>query len=209
MPRTPVRFYRFRLSGHCQRVEALLSMLEVPHEAIDVDLAAGAQRQPDFLALNPFGQVPVIVDGDVVLADSNAILVYLARRYGDERWLPQDAAGAARVQRWLSAAAGPVAFGVAAARLATVFGVPLDAGAAVARGHDFLRVMDAELAGRDFLAAGHATIADLACASYVAHAPEGNVSLADYPHVRAWLERVQALPGYVAMPASRAGLCAA
>jgi glutathione S-transferase len=209
MPRTPIRFHRYPLSGHCQRVEALLSMLELPCEAIDVDLAAGAQHRPEFLALNAFGQVPVIDDEGTVVADSNAILVYLARRYGDGRWLPEDAAGAARVQRWLSAAAGPIAFGVAAARLVTVFGAKLDADAAIARGHAFLRVLEGELAGRAFLAAEHATIADLACASYVAHAPEGNVSLADYPSVRAWLARVEALPRYVKMPASRAGLLAA
>jgi glutathione S-transferase len=209
MTRAPIRFHRFPLSGHCQRVEALLSMLELPYEAIDVDLPGGAQRQPAFLRLNAFGQVPVIEDEGEVIADSNAILVYLARRYGGGRWLPEDALGAARVQRWLSAAAGPIAFGVAAARLATVFGAKLDAEAAIARGHAFLRVLEAELTDRAFLAAEHATIADVACAGYVSHAPEGNVSLADYPNVVAWLARVEALPRYVRMPASRAGLLAA
>jgi len=209
MSRTPIRFYRHALSGHCQRVEALLSMLGLPYEAVDVDLSQGDHRRADYLALNAFGQVPVIDDDGAVVADSNAILVYLARRYGDARWLPTDALGEAQVQRWLSVAAGQIAFGVAAARLVTVFGAPLDAAGAIARGHATLAVMDQELSARDFLAADHATIADLACASYVAHAPEGNVSLAGYPNVRAWLERVQALPGYVRMPASRAGLLAA
>jgi len=209
MTRTPIRLYRHPLSGHCQRVETFLSMLELPCETVDLDFAAGAHKRPEYLALNAFGQVPVIEDEGTVVADSNAILVYLAKRYGDARWLPEDAIGAARVQRWLSVAAGPIAYGVAAARVATVFGGKLDAAAAVARSHDVLRVMEAELARADFLAADHATIADLACASYVAHAPEGNVSLADYPHVRAWLARVEALPRYVKMPASRAGLLAA
>jgi glutathione S-transferase len=200
MSRPPIRFHRFALSGHCQRVEALLAMLELPYEAIDVDLPGGAQRGADFLRLNAFGQVPVIEDEGTVVADSNAILVYLARRYGGTQWLPEDAVGAARVQRWLSAAAGPVAFGIAAARAAALFGSKIDVEAAIARGQAFLHVLDAELAGRSFLAADHATIADLACASYVAHAPEGGIALADHPNVRAWLARVEALPRYVKMP---------
>ena len=198
----PIRFYRVLLSGHCHRVELLLLMLGLEYEAIEMNIAAGDLRRPEYLALNRFSQVPVIVDGDVVLADSNAILVYLAKRYGDERWLPEDPVGAARVQRWLSAAAGPIAFGVARARLVSVFGAPHDAETAKAIGHQFLRVLDAELVDRQFLAAEHATIADLACYSYVAHAPEGHVPLDAYPEVRAWLARVEALPKFQPMPRS-------
>lgn len=203
MPRTPIRFHEFPLSGHSHRVAQLLAMLELPVERIPVDLAAGAQRQPGFLALNRFGQVPVIEDEGLVLADSNAILVYLAKRYGaGTGWLPEDPAGAARVQRWLSAAAGPVAFGLADARIAALFGGPADVPTAIERAHRFLAVMDEELAERPFLAADHATIADLACHAYVAHAPEGRVSLADYPNVRAWIARVEALPRFVPMARS-------
>jgi glutathione S-transferase len=203
MSRPPIRLHRIVLSGHCHRVELLLRMLELPFEAVDVDVVGGELRRPAFLALNRFAQVPVIEDGDVVLADSNAILTYLARRYdATSTWLPADAQGAARVQRWLSAAAGPVAYGPGRARLVSVFGAPFDAAPAIAHAHAFLRVFDAELAGRRFLAADHPTIADLACYSYVAHAPEGRVSLADYPQVRDWLARIEALPGFVAMPAS-------
>jgi len=209
MTASPIRLYLDPRSGHCHRVQLLLEMLELPYEAIDVDIPAGENRSAEYLAKNRFGQVPVIDDHGTVIADSNAILVYLARRYGDTRWLPDDPLGAARVQRWLSAAAGPIAFGVAAARLVTVFGVPLDAAGAIARGHQFLRVLEAELADREFLATDEATIADLACYSYVAHAPEGNVSLDDYPNVRAWLSRVESLPHFVPMPATAAGLRAA
>ncbi|HEY9193188.1 MAG TPA: glutathione S-transferase N-terminal domain-containing protein, partial [Methyloversatilis sp.] len=71
----------FRLSGHSHRAELFLSLLGLPFEFRQVDLAAGAHKQPEFLAKNPFGQVPVIEDGEVVVADSTAILVYLASRY--------------------------------------------------------------------------------------------------------------------------------
>lgn len=203
MSRPAIRFHEFPLSGHSHRVAQMLAMLELPVERVPVNLAAGDQRRPEFLALNRFAQVPVIEDGDVVVADSNAILVYLAKRYGaGTGWLPEDPVGAARVQRWLSAAAGPVAFGPAAARIAALFGGAVDAKAAIERAHRLLAVMEGELAGRDFLAADHPTIADLACHAYVAHAPEGHVSLADYPHVRAWIARVEALPRFVPMAKS-------
>lgn len=209
MPATPLKFYRFALSGHAHRVELMLSLLEVPHESIDVDLRRREQKLPEFLALNAFGQVPVIDDNGVVVADSTAILVYLAKRYGGEAWLPQDAVGAAAVQRWLSVASGPLAAGPASARLVTLFGAPLDADATLARAHALLGVMEGELGRRRFLAGDAPTIADVACYAYVAHAPEGNVSLADYPRIRAWLASIENLPRFVPMASSPVGLLAA
>ncbi|MCY1242652.1 Disulfide-bond oxidoreductase YfcG [compost metagenome] len=174
-----------------------------------MDLRGGEHKRPAFLALNPFGQVPVIDDGGVVVADSTAILVYLARRYGGQAWLPDDPAGAAAVQRWLSVASGPLASGPAAARLVALFGAPYDVESTLARTHALLAVMDGELAGRDFLAGAAATIADVACYAYVAHAPEGNVSLDAYARIRAWLGRIEGLPRFVPMASSPAGLRAA
>ncbi|WP_454676557.1 glutathione S-transferase family protein [Achromobacter marplatensis] len=209
MATAPLTFYSFPLSGHAHRVALMLSLLAVPHQRVDVDLRQAEQKRPEFLAMNAFGQVPVIDDNGVVVADSNAILVYLAKRYGGGAWLPEDAAGAAQVQRWLSVAAGPLAGGPAAARLVTVFGASFDVDATLARAHALLSVMDRELAQRDFLAGAAPTIADVACYAYVAHAPEGNVSLADYPHVRAWLARIENLPRFVPMASTAAGLLAA
>ncbi|QKH33589.1 glutathione S-transferase [Achromobacter pestifer] len=202
-------FYSFPLSGHAHRVALMLSLLNVPHRTVDVDLRGGEHKRPPFLALNAFGQVPVIDDNGVVVADSTAILVYLAKRYGGQAWLPEDPAGAAAVQRWLSVASGPLVQGPNAARLVTLFGAPYDVDATLARAHALLKVMDGELAGRDFLAGAAPTIADVACYAYVAHAPEGNVSLDAYPHVRAWLGRIENLPRFVAMPRSPVGLQAA
>ncbi|WEZ89783.1 glutathione S-transferase [Pseudomonas sp. NyZ480] len=203
---TPIKLYNFPKSGHAHRIELMLSLLQLPTELVFVDLAKGAHKQPDFLALNPFGQVPVIDDNGTVIADSNAILVYLAKAYGGERWLPDDPIGAARVQRWLSVAAGPVAFGPAAARLVTVFGASFNTDEVIGRAHILLKVVDAELAKSPFLVGDHPTIADIANYSYIAHAPEGNVSLEPYPNVRAWLARVEALPGFVPMPRTAIGL---
>ena len=201
-----LKLYNFPRSGHAHRVELMLSLLQLPTELIFVDLAKGEHKQPAYLAINSFGQVPAIDDGGVVLADSNAILVYLAQKYGNGRWLPADPVGAAHVQRWLSAAAGPIAFGPAAARLVTVFGAQLNADEAITRAHNLLKVMDIELGKTPYLAGEEPTIADVSAYSYIAHAPEGNVSLDEYGNVRAWLARVEALPGFVGMPRTVAGL---
>lgn len=198
-PGRPIRLYGFRLSGHTHRVELFLSLLDLPFEYVPVDLAAGEQKTPAFLAMNTFGQVPVIDDDGIILADSNAILVYLASKYGNDPWLPGDPLGAATVQRWLSVAAGPLAAGPAAARRSLLFARQPDPDG-VTRGHALLKVVDAELARREFLAGDRPTIADIANYSYVAHAPEGGVMLDDYPHIRAWLVRIEALPGFVGMP---------
>lgn len=206
MSQNTIKLYRHPLSGHAHRVELLLSLLNLPTELVFVDLAKGAHKQPEFLALNPFGQVPVIDDNGTVLSDSNAILVYLAQKYGNGRWLPSEPLAAAKVQRWLSVAAGQIASGPATARLITVFGAPYNAEETIARSHVLLKVMDQELSASPFLAGAQATLADVAGYTYIAHAPEGNVSLADYPHVRAWLARIEALPGFVPMQRTAAGL---
>ncbi|GGF35432.1 glutathione S-transferase [Aliidongia dinghuensis] len=207
-PARPITLYGFPLSGHAHRVALFLSLLGLPHEQITVDLPNRAQKQPAFLALNPFGQVPVIDDDGTIVADSNAILVYLATRYGDEGWLPRDPVRFAEVQRWLSVAAGQITAGPCAARLVTVFGAPLDHERARTIAHDLFAIMNAHLEGRAFLVGDRPTIADVAGYSYIAHAPEGGVSLEPYPHIRAWLARIADLPGFVVMPASKAGLAA-
>ncbi|BAU93576.1 glutathione S-transferase domain-containing protein [Methylorubrum populi] len=201
-----MKLYSLTLSGHAHRARLFLSLLGQPYEAVEVDFAAGQNRSREFLALNPFGQVPVLDDEGVIVPDSNAILVYLAKKLGRGDWLPEDAEGAARVQRWLSVAAGQIAFGPCAARLVTLFGAHFDVEEVIARAHRILALIEAELSSRDWIAAERPTIADVALYSYIAAAPEGNVDLAAYRHVRAWLARIEALPGFVALPASPVGL---
>jgi glutathione S-transferase len=188
------------LSGHCHRVELFLSLLGLPYELVDVDMRAREHKGAAFLARNPFGQVPVLEDGEVVLADSNAILVYLEGRYAPGAWLPRDPVAAARVQQWLSVAAGPLAYGAAAARVVALFGKPDDPAPMRDRARQLLAVMEGELSLRPWLAGEQATLADLANYAYVARAPEGGVSLQAYPAVRAWLARVESLPRFVPMP---------
>ncbi|GLX13080.1 glutathione S-transferase [Pseudomonas straminea] len=203
-----MKIHHVPLSGHAHRAVLFASLLGLKPELVEVDLAGGANKQPEFLALNPFGQVPVLEDDGVVVADSNAILVYLAKKTGRTDWLPEDPAGAAAVQRWLSVAAGELAYGPCAARLITVFGADFNAEEVIARAHVLLARLERHLSDRQWLAADHPTIADVALYSYLARAPEGNVDLSAYKQVRAFLARIEALPGFVAIPQTPAGLTA-
>jgi len=203
----PVRIHHFAKSGHAHRALVFAKIAGIAHDAVPVDLAAGAHKSPEFLAMNPNGQVPVLEDGEVIVSDSNAILVYLARAYAPD-WIPNTPAGEADVQRWLTLAAGEIAFGSCAARLITVFNAPLDVDFAAATAAKAMQKLEQGLEGRDWLVGDRPTIADVATYSYTAHAPEGNVSLDPYPNVRAWIARFEALPGFEAMPATAVGLVA-
>ena len=194
-----IKLYDFPLSGHAHRVRLMLSLLGLDYELMPVDLASGEQKTDEFLQLNPFGAVPVLVDGDVVLRESTAILVYLARAYAPE-WYPSDPRAQADVQTWLATATKDIVAGPGAARLVTVFNADFDHPSLIEKSHTLLQLIDAHLAGRQWLAQDRPTIADIAAYSYIAHAPEGHVSLEPYGNIRQWLAGVGRLPGFVGMP---------
>lgn len=199
----PVLLYRNPKSGHSHRVELMLALLEIPYQTIDVDMANGAHKAPEFLAMNPLGQVPAINDNGVTLGDSNSILVYLVNKYDDKnQWYSSEPVNAALIQRWLSVAAGEIAFGPAAARLVKVFNAGLDYETAKGKAVHILNIIDDYLAGRTTLVGDNYTIADIACYSYVAHAPEGGVSLSAYHNISRWLDGIEAQHHFVPMMSS-------
>lgn len=158
-----IKLYRNPKSGHCHRVQVMISLLDIPHETVDLDMADGAHKAANFLKMSPLSQVSAIDDDGTILSDSNAILVYLSDTYSSPDWTGHTPAEKAEIQRWLSIAAGEIASGPAAAR---------------------------------------PSLANIAAYSYVAHAPEGGVSLADYPNVQNWLKIIAALPKCVGMAKS-------
>lgn len=208
MPSKPIVFYNAALSGHSHRVRMLLQMMQLPFTSVEVDLKQAQQKSAPFLLMHPFGQVPVIDDDGAVVWDSAAILIYLASKYGDGRLLPPDPLGRAAVQRWLSVAAGPLVNGPMAARVSLVFKRPTNLEQAHAISTQLFGVMEPFLAEQPYLAAPHLTIADLAMYSYIAHAPEGGITLSPYRAIRDWLARVEATPGFVPMQRSATGLWA-
>jgi glutathione S-transferase len=201
-----MKLYVHPISGHAHRARLFLSLIGAEVEIVEVDLAKGEHKSSEYLAKNRFGQVPILEDGGAAIADSNAIMVYAAKKLSRTDWLPEDPAGAAAVQRWLSVAAGQIAFGPAAARLVTIFKAGFNPEEVIARAHAVLALIEAELEGRDWIAADRATIADIALYSYIARAPEGNVDLSAYTNVKRWLARIESLPGFVEFGRTPVGL---
>lgn len=195
-----MKLYDFELSGNSYRIRLFLSLLGLKYELAPLNLMQGEQREPRFLALNPRGQVPTLDDGGTVVWDSMAILVYLARKYGGEKWLPVDAAGMAEVMQWLAVMENEVLYGLARARVLCKFKRPGNLEDAQATGCKALDIFERRLTGRSWLALERSTIADVGCFPYVALAPEGEISLEPYPAVQVWIERIRALPGFVGMP---------
>lgn len=194
-----LKLYDLPLSGNCYKVRLLLSILDVEYEKILTDTTKGESQTPEFKQLNPRGQIPVLSDDDMVIWDSMAILVYLSRRYGNERWLPSDALGETRVMQWLAISENELLTGLARARAGLRFNRPFDAKQCQADAAQGVDTMELRLSKADWLAADHPTIADIACYPYVNLADEAKFSLEPYPAVRAWLQRVKGLPGWEAM----------
>jgi glutathione S-transferase len=196
-----IKLYDFELSGNCYKVRLLMSILGLEYELVPVNLLAGEHKLPEFLQLNPLGEVPVLTDGDLTFADSQAILVYLARKYSNEAWLPNDAESLSRIVRWLSISAAEIRQGVAAARLFYLFnmqGVEIEA--VTKKSAIILQQLERHLTEREWLELGHPTIADRAVFPYVALAADGKISLKPYPQILAWCDRLKQLPGFISMP---------
>lgn len=196
-----ITLYGHEISGNSYKARLLLSLLNLEYEWVRVDLMKGEHKSPEYLAKNPFGQVPFLVDGEVQLADSQAILVYLARQYGGEKWLPLDALPLAQIIRWLSTAAGEVRQGPENARLYYLFGsgTNINIERATQKSEFILTQLDQHLSDRTWLEFDHPTIADVVIYPYIALAREGKIDLDAYPHVLSWIERVKQLPGYIPM----------
>lgn len=195
-----MKLYDFTLSGNCQKVRMMLAMLGIDYETQNVDLPDKEQLTPEYLAINPFHKVPVIDDDAVLLRDSAAILIYLVRKYGKPDWYPDTPEAMAEIQQWLSFSVNEVFNGFAIARALIIFKRPGDHEAAVELSRQGLEVMEHHLKDHDWLALDRTTIADIACYPYTALIEEGHVPLEPYPNICAWIERVEALPGYVPMP---------
>jgi len=193
-----MKLYDFAFSPNCRKIRALAYELDIPLDFVRVDLPKGEQRAPAFLAINPNGRVPVLVDGDLVLWESTAILRYLAAKAGGAL-VPTAPRAVAEVDRWLSwqlAHLGPAMSKVVFERIVkklTGQGTPDEAAIAVGTAEfaKLAAILDDALAGREYLA-GALSIADFALASHLSLAAVGGLDLAPYAHLNAWLSRVLA-----------------
>ena len=198
-----MKLYNANLSPNATRVRGVVNELGIPVEVIDVDLRKGENRTPEYLALNPNGKVPVLVDGDFVLWESRAINSYLAAMKPEAGLYPADPRTRATIDQW--SYWGAVHFGPAIQRV--VFerllkkrfgrGEPDEAAieAQVKEVAQLLPILDAVLAGKEWIA-GSLSLADFAIASTLVYRSGSGISLAETPNVAAWAERIEARPSW-------------
>lgn len=194
-----MRLYDNPISGNCYKIRLFLSIIGKEYESIPIDSVHGETKEQPFLAISPRGQIPVLEDNGERIADSMAILVYLAKQYAPE-WLPDSPIDTARVMEWLAIAADELQYGAAQARRIKKLGAPGNLTQAQMHAESGLSLLERRLENHHWLSGSRPTIADIACYPYVALIPEGGVPLDPYPPIRKWMERVQQLPGYVTMP---------
>lgn len=201
-----IQLYDYVLSGSCYKVRLLLSMLDAEHETIPVDYYPGGEHKtPEFLAINPLGQIPVLRDGDLTLRDAQAILVYLAAKYDAGRnWYPEDAESQGQIAMWLSFAGGEI-MNSSAARLHDMLFYDFDIDKVRKAARAAFRVLDdhltdREIGGAEWIVGTGPTIADIACFPYVALSGDGGISLDDYHAIRRWVARFKKIPGFTIMP---------
>lgn len=200
------RLYDYVLSGNCYKVRLLAALLDVDLEIVPVDFHPGnAHRSQEFLDLNPAGTLPVLEHDGLVLTESAAILVYLARTFDKGgSWFPDAPRTAGEVTEWLSFAAALTATS-GVARLHDMIGRPADIDAARAGAIRALRLLEQRIAeqrfeGAPWLVGCGPTIADVACFPYTALAPDGGILLDDFPSIALWMRAMRALPGFIVMP---------
>jgi glutathione S-transferase len=200
--------YDYELSGDCYKARLLLALLDLSYERRHVDAYPGEEHRSDwFLELSPLGELPVLADDDIVLADPQAILVHLASRYDPAgAWCPrEDAARLGAAVQWLGRAA-VFAASAGAARLHDGFFVATDIARARREAYALLELLDehlwfAEAHGDSWLCPGpHPTIADIACFPDVMLSEEGGIHHRRFPAVRRWTDRVKRIPGFIVMP---------
>ena len=203
-----IRLHDYELSGNCYKLRLLLHWLVLPFERIPVNFHPGREHKSrDFLQnINPLGQLPVLADGDLLLRDAQACLVYLASRYDRTGyWYPDDAITRGRITMWL-ATADDLTRSIAAARQHYSFGMDADIPRCEALGRASLRLLDDALAeiqakGRHWLADTlQPSIADIACFPYAALAGEARIDLRPYPALQIWIHALRHQHGFIAMP---------
>jgi len=201
-----MKLYDLEVSGNCYKIRLFLSVLGIEYTRVPVDVKAGENKTSEFLEMNPNGLVPVLTDGEMTIYDSAAILVYLAKTYADEEWFPDEPIQLSNIIRWLTFEQNEVRYGLGRAR-AKLLKMPtplaqlgtLEDSQALAR--QALDIMEKQLTQSDWLAGGlKPTICDIACYPYTAMSPDGGISLQPYTAVRRWMNKIENLEGYVALP---------
>ena len=194
--------YDMERSGNAYKARLMLSLLGLEYSKRTVDLSRKEQLESWFLAINPLHMVPVLDDAGMIVCDSAAVLVYLAAKYDAARtWYPPAPEAMAKVQQWLAYAGNEILNALAAVRAIGLGLRPGNLAEAQDKARGVLSHLEASLTGREWLAASHPSIADVACYPYVALITMGGMTHDAYPAIAAWLKRVEGLKGYIPLPA--------
>lgn len=199
-----IKLHGLDISGNTYKVKLFLHLLNIEYEFITIDIPNKEHKSEVFLQLNPRGEFPVLEDDSVVVWDSQAILVYLAKKYATQlnqkHWYPQQAVAMAHITQWLSVANNDIFLSLGKARSMLKFGHTGDLDLAQKQGITILQRIERHLSERHWLATDQPSIADISCYPYIALCEEGNISLDGYTHIHQWFRRIQSLNDYVNMP---------
>ena len=201
-----IQLYDYELSSSCYKVRLFLNILKLDYEIVPIGFyPAEEHKKPNFLAINPLGQLPVLKDGDLLLRDSQAILIYLANQYDKGlNWYSDCPKTIGQIAMWLSFAGGQI-MNASAARLHDVLRHDYDIDKTRSAAHNALVVLDDHLAeqtlqGEDWIVGNKPTIADIACFPCIALSNDGGIERDEYPAVERWLNNVSRLDGFIGMP---------
>lgn len=191
--------YHSPFSQHARRVVSLLEEAQLPYEIKPIDMAKGEFRSPEYLAINPNGQIPTLLDGDLKIHESNAILRYLCNKHELTQWYPSDHKTRAVVDQWLDWGQCRMTNPVIDVVLNTMFLGENGDQEAIKQGHqqlsERLPILDAALEDQPFLAGEQPTIADLSIASMVFHLGLAKASPTQ-PNIQNWFRRIMELQGF-------------
>ncbi|MES2260990.1 MAG: glutathione S-transferase [Pseudomonadota bacterium] len=195
-----ITLYDYELSGSCYKLRLFMNILGIEYETISIDFVNKEHKMAKYIAINPFGEIPILDDNGLILRDAQAILVYLAKKYDTRnQWYPDNAESMGRIAQWLSTGGGEV-MNASGARLFKALNYPVDIDRLHTGAQRAFTILNEHLANREFMELGHPTIADIACFPYSALAPEGGIDISPYPHLVAWIERMKRIPGFIPMP---------
>jgi glutathione S-transferase len=199
-----MKVYADPITVNCRKVLAGLDLLGAPYELVHVDYFKGHQKEAAYTSINPNASIPAMVDGELVLWESNAILQYAADKVGNDACYPRDLQVRADINRWLlweSSSWFPSCYVFLVENcVKPLLGSSADAAvldAQAAQFHKLAGILDARLAGRDWIAGAHPTIADIALAAPMHLHGWQQLPIADHPNLKRWLtERVEQLPSW-------------
>ena len=200
-----LKLHGLEISGNTYKAQLLLSIFDIKYQLLPIDIENKQHKSPRFLRLNPRGEFPVLVDNQNIIWDSQTILIYLARKYGDKHWFPDSALEMATVAQWLSVANGDIFNSLAKARSILKLSYPGNLKDCQQKGKNVLIMIEQHLSSRqskglDWIATEMPSIADIACYPYIALCEQGNIALNNYKSIHNWMSNIQNMSGYISMP---------